>query len=200
MKTSSKNLDVPLGSHNSAPNSALEPVDIWGRTQAENDELDRRNKQDLEPWVLTNETVYQWIARQPELWDVGSEQAAAQAVTLRDAMFRGKCSSDSGVYFLMGDPGGFYYVGKATNIRERVINHFQRGKDFSHCWWIEMPVRAAELVEAYLITINNYPMNRIPSRHVSSDQVKKLSDEIERWLLENPLPPDDYNNAIPSFP
>lgn len=156
------------------------------------DLYERKALEQSTPWVLTGETLIQWIVRQPDLWDIGSEEARAAAVPVWDAI-RGKAPQEPGVYFLMTDDGGFRYVGKATYIRDRIIDHLRRGKQFTHCWWIEMPRQAAEMVEAYLIRHHQFPLNRVRSYSADPEFVRKLADEIELHLkyhiaIERKLP------------
>jgi len=139
---------------------------------------------DSRPWELTGEEIHQWIARQPELWDIDSKEAMDAAVPLKDVIVRKKAPDACGVYFLMTDDGGFRYVGKATSIRGRIADHHRRGQQFTHCWWIEMPLKAAELVESYLIQHHQFPLNVVPSRSVFYDSTKRLSEEIERHLSQ----------------
>jgi len=130
------------------------------------------------------EETIQWIACRPELWDIDSKDAMAAAAPARDVVFRGMGPQEPGIYFLMTDDGGFRYVGKATYIRDRIIDHFRRGKQFTHCWWIEMPRPAAELVEAYLIRHHKFPLNRVRSYSADVDAVRRLEQEIELYLSQ----------------
>lgn len=154
---------------------------------------ERRVLEQATPWVLTGETLIQWVVRQPDLWDIGSEEARAAAVPVKDAL-RGKAPQEPGVYFLMTDDGGFRYVGKATYIRDRIIDHVKRGKQFTHCWWIEMPRQAAELVEGYLIRHHRFPLNRVRSYSADTEFVRKLAEEIEISLSQ----PASILNALPT--
>jgi hypothetical protein len=145
------------------------------------EQAERRVLEDMEPWKLSGETLIEWIVRQPDLWDIGSQEACAAAVPVREAV-RGKAPQEPGVYFLMTDDGGFRYVGKATYIRDRIIDHVRRGKQFTHCWWIEMPRKAAEMVEAYLIRHHKFPLNKVRSYSADTEFVTMLADAIERSL------------------
>lgn len=132
--------------------------------------------------------LIQWIVCRPELWDIDSGEAMAAAVPVRDAIFRGRAPQEPGIYFLMTDDGGFRYVGKATYIRDRIVDHFRRGKQFTHCWWIEMPRPAAELVEGYLIRHHKFPLNRVRSYTVQPDAVRALAAAIDASIES----PNDY--------
>ena len=145
-------------------------------------EVQKRIDLALRPWVLSGESVYQWIVRQENLWDIKSKDALAESITVEDAVFRNKCSAACGIYFLMSNDGGIYYIGKATSIRQRIINHWQRGKNFERCYWVEMPLEAAEIVEAYYIRRYRFSMNiKMPSC-ADSLRAERLGDAIQERL------------------
>lgn len=146
--------------------------------------IERRILADMEPWKLAGVSIQQWIAGRPELWDIDSADAHAASVSVRDAVFKGAVPAEPGVYFLMNDDGGFLYAGKATHMNQRVAQHFRTGKPFTRCWWIAMPRAAAELVEAYLIRFHRFPLNKVRSYSAGTDQVRKLEQEIDRYLSQ----------------
>jgi hypothetical protein len=153
------------------------------------DELNDAERQlilDSRPWELTGEEIHHWIARQPELWDIDSKEAMNAAVSRKDVIVGRKAPDACGVYFLMTNDGGFRYVGKASSIRGRIADHHRKGRQFTHCWWIEMPLKAAELVEAYLIQHHRFPLNVVPSRSVFQDSVQRLTREIDGRLSQCP--------------
>lgn len=127
------------------------------------------------------EDLIQWIVCRPELWDIDSKDAMQAALPVREAL-HGGAPQAPGIYFLMTDDGGFRYVGKATYIRDRIVDHIRRGKQFTHCWWIEVPRQAAELVEGYLIEHHKFPLNSVRSYSVQPDAVRALTAAIEQSL------------------
>jgi hypothetical protein len=148
------------------------------------DDYERRLLEHNAPWQLAGQTLCQWIAQRPELWDIDSKEAHEASVSVRDAVFKGAAPAAPGVYFLMNDDGGFLYAGKATYINNRIVHHFKAGKPFTRCWWLEMPRQAAELLEAYLIQYHSFPLNRVRSYSVFPDQVRQLEQEIDAYLSQ----------------
>ena len=77
----------------------------------------------------------------------------------------------SGIYFLFcGDE--LQYIGKASNLSQRLWRHFVDRPNWDHVTWIEAPVECCEEVEHYYIHEFNPPQN--VRRLARGDLMRKL--------------------------
>lgn len=120
-------------------------------------EWQRDEWREHEPWRIEGITVAQWLARRPDLVSLTVPPAAEEWWF---AGMREHPPETSGVYFLIDEAGSVLYVGKATSIGHRIHAHWRnQTTPFYGAQWRVLPIRAAEVLEAYLIHKMQPPCN-----------------------------------------
>lgn len=159
---------------------------MWGRPEEDFDSMTDEEWRNArlavtEPWTLEGITAASWIAqRRDTLCGLDIPKP-----TERFARFGGMSKPlplESGVYFLFDADGVLLYIGKATNLEARIHGHWaKRAIPFRGVTWRELPVIAAEILEAYLIAELDPPYNvKFCSnmRHWSNELAKALANPV----------------------
>jgi hypothetical protein len=131
-----------------------------------------------EPWRSDRRSVYEWLAERADLHD--ESRWDPKPVAYRYVGMDVEPPDGPGVYFLLADDLRMLYIGKATQISRRLQGHFRKGAvPFTKVWWLEAPLRAAEVLEAHLLSPGLPPYNSKfdPGQRSDSAKLKAL---IER--------------------
>jgi hypothetical protein len=107
------------------------------------------------PWVDTDQVPMDWFHDNFMRFVYPADHVLSSAVEYdyKDG------PGDSGVYFLIHS-GRVVYVGKAACIYQRLLQHFESGKRFTHYWCFGgVPASFLEYVEAFYINYLRPPLN-----------------------------------------
>lgn len=118
----------------------------------------RQRLAETEPWRLEQIGAAEWIARDKR--DLCSLEFPLAREWEPYGELPYERPYEEGVYFLFDERGGLLYIGKATSIEHRFTAHWKANRvPFAAVAWRALPVKAAEILEAYLIGELEPPCN-----------------------------------------